>query len=296
MELIDLLLLGFSAVFLALWWRSSVSSGKSNKLPPGPPGWPLVGNLFQVILQRRHFIFLIRDLRAKYGPMFTMRMGQRTLVIVTSPELIHEALVQRGSVFANRPPDSPIRLVFSVGKCAVNSAEYGPLWRTLRRNFVTELISPVRIKQCSWIREWAMENHMKKLQNEAFENGYVDVMDICRFTVCSILVCICFGAKIQEQWISDIDSITKEVMLITTPQLPDFFPILTSLFRRQMKRAKELRKTQIDCLIPLIRSRRAYVEKGENTGSMMVSPVGAAYVDSLFGLEAPGRINKYIKK
>lgn len=289
MELIDLLLLGFSAVFLALWWRSSVSSGKSNKLPPGPPGWPLVGNLFQVILQRRHFIFLIRDLRAKYGPMFTMRMGQRTLVIVTSPELIHEALVQRGSVFANRPPDSPIRLVFSVGKCAVNSAEYGPLWRTLRRNFVTELISPVRIKQCSWIREWAMENHMKKLQNEAFENGYVDVMDICRFTVCSILVCICFGAKIQEQWISDIDSITKEVMLITTPQLPDFFPILTSLFRRQMKRAKELRKTQIDCLIPLIRSRRAYVEKGENTGSMMVSPVGAAYVDSLFGLEAPGR-------
>ncbi|XP_065879869.1 cytochrome P450 77A1-like [Euphorbia lathyris] len=290
MELADFLLLTFSIILLALWWRFYFpSSAKSKNLPPGPPGWPLVGNLFQVILQRRHFIFLIRDLRAKYGPIFTMRMGQRTLVIITSPDLIHEALVQRGSVFASRPPDSPIRLVFSVGKCAVNSAEYGPLWRTLRRNFVTELISPVRIKQCSWIRDWAMENHMKRLQNEAIENGCVDVMDLCRFTVCKILVCICFGAKISEDWIKEIDAVTKDVMMITTPQLPDFLPIFTPFFRRQVKRAKELRKTQIECLVPLIRNRRAFVEKGENPDSLMVSPVGAAYVDSLFSLDAPGR-------
>lgn len=291
MELIDLLILGLTLFFLAIWWRSFsvVNGGGAKNLPPGPPGWPLVGNLFQIILKRRHFIFVIRDLRKKYGPIFSMQMGQSTLVIVTSPDLIHEALVQKGPIFASRPPDSPIRLVFSVGKCAVNSAEYGPLWRTLRRNFVTELISPVRIKQCSWIREWALESHMKRLKSEALENGYVDVMDVCRFTVCSILVFICFGAKISEHWIHDIDNVTKEVMLISIPQLPDFLPILTPLFRKQMKRAKDLRKTQIECLVPLIRNRRAFVEKGENPKMEMLSPVGAAYVDSLFTLKAPGR-------
>ncbi|KAJ6363987.1 hypothetical protein OIU76_029013 [Salix suchowensis] len=259
MELIDLLILGLTLFFLAIWWRRFIvtSGGGANSLPPGPPGWPLVGNLFQVILERRHFIFIIRDLRRKYGPIFTMQMGQRTLVIVTSPDLIHEALVQKGSVFASRPPDSPIRLVFSVGKCAINSAEYGPLWRTLRRNFVTELISPVRIKQCSWIREWALESHMKRLKSEALENGYVDVMDVCRFTVCSILVFICFGAKISDDWIHDIDDVTKDVMLITIPQLPDYLPILTPLFRKQMKRAKDLRKAQMECLVPLIRNRKS---------------------------------------
>uniref|UniRef100_A0A2P2J024 Cytochrome P450 77A1 n=1 Tax=Rhizophora mucronata TaxID=61149 RepID=A0A2P2J024_RHIMU len=292
MELLDLFLFGISLTFIVLWWRRFTvgGSGKGAKsLPPGPPGWPLVGNLFQVLLERRHFIFIIRDLRAKYGPIFTMRMGQRTLVIITSPELIHEALVQRGTTFASRPPDSPIRLVFSVGKCAVNSAEYGPLWRTLRRNFVTELISPVRMKQCSWIREWALEGHMKRLQKEAIDNSFVDVMDVCRFTVCSILVCICFGARISEDWIKDIDNVTKDVMLITSPQLPDFLPIFTPLFRKQMKRAKELRKTQIDCLVPLIRKRRAFVERNENPSNEMVSPVGAAYADSLFGLDVPSR-------
>ncbi|KAJ7967663.1 Cytochrome P450 [Quillaja saponaria] len=293
MELVDILLLFLAFIILRLWWRYwSVTGGGPNNLPPGPPGWPLVGNLFQVILQRRPFIFVVRDLRKKYGPIFTMQMGQRTLVIVTSSELIHEGLVQRGQMFASRPADSPIRLIFSVGKCAINSAEYGPVWRTLRRNFVTELINPTRIKQCSWIRKWAMEHHMKRLQSQAFETGFVEVMSNCRLTICSVLICLCFGAKISEDRINEIESVLKAVMLMTTPKLPDFLPVLTPLFRRQVSEAKELRKKQLECLVPLIRNRKAYVENGGDSkfgGPEMVSPVGAAYVDSLFGLEVPGR-------
>lgn len=140
MDLLDVLIFGFATFLLRLWWRFSTTKAAKN-LPPGPPGWPVVGNLVQVILQNRAFIFVVRDLRKKYGPIFTMQMGQRKMIIVTSSELIHEALVKRGPQFATRPPDSPIRLVFSVGKCAINSAVYGPLWRTLRRNFATELVS-----------------------------------------------------------------------------------------------------------------------------------------------------------
>ncbi|KAH7858703.1 hypothetical protein Vadar_026933 [Vaccinium darrowii] len=293
MELADLILLFSAFLFLSTWWRYwSATGGGSRNLPPGPPGWPLIGNLGQVILQRRPFMFIVRDLRAKYGPIFTMQMGQRTLIIVTSSELIHEALVQKGPLFASRPPDSPIRLVFSVGKCAINSAEYGPLWRTLRRNFVTELINPTRIRQCSWIRKWAVENHLNRIRKQAQEKGFVEVMSNCRLTICSILICLCFGAKISEDRIKIIEGILKEVMLITLPKLPDFLPVLMPVFGNKMREAKELRKRQMDCLVPLIRNRKVFVQSGGNPSSgcsEMVSPLGAAYIDSLFDLKPPGR-------
>ncbi|KAJ4879181.1 hypothetical protein Rs2_36235 [Raphanus sativus] len=292
MDLTDVIIFLFALYFINLWWRRYFSAGNSQcnlNIPPGPKGWPLVGNLLQVISQRRHFVFLMRDLRKKYGPIFTMQMGQRTMIIVTDEKLIHEALVQRGPTFASRPPDSPIRLMFSVGKCAINSAEYGSLWRTLRRNFVTELVTPTRVKQCSWIRTWAMENHMKMIQKESVEKGYVEVMSQCRLTICSILICLCFGAKISEEKIKNIENVLKDVMLITSPTLPDFLPVFTPLFRRQVREARDLRKTQLECLVPLIKNRRAFVDAKESPNEEMVSPIGAAYVDSLFALKPAER-------
>ncbi|GMN49550.1 hypothetical protein TIFTF001_018711 [Ficus carica] len=267
----------------------------AKNLPPGPAGWPLFGNLVQVILHRRPFVFLMRDLRKKYGPIFTMQMGQRTLIIVTSSELIHEATVQRGAAFASRPADSPTRLIFSSGKCTINSAEYGPLWRALRRNFVTELINPTRIKQCDWIRNWAIEEQLKRLREENSVKGFVEVLSNCRLTICSILICICFGAKISQDRIKEIESVLKEVLLMSTPTLPDFLPVLTPLFRRHVREAREVRKRQMKCLAPLLRDRKAFVERGGQAqnrveeDNYMVSPIGAAYIDSLFGLEVPVR-------
>ena len=189
MELLDILLLFLGAMFLGLWWRRcSTVGGGPRSLPPGPPGWPVVGNLFQVILQRRPFMYVVRDLREKYGPIFTMQMGQRTLIILTDPTLIHEALVKRGSVFASRPAESPTRLVFSLGKCAINSAEYGPLWRALRRNLATEVVTPSRVKQCAWIRKWALDNHMARVKTQALEKGYVEVMAQCRLNIIYIFL------------------------------------------------------------------------------------------------------------
>ncbi|EEE66224.1 hypothetical protein OsJ_22376 [Oryza sativa Japonica Group] len=294
----DVLLVVSAAVLAAMWWRRCSRTGGADGLPPGPPGWPVVGNLFQVILQRRPFMYVVRDLREKYGPIFTMRMGQRTLIVVTDADLIHDALVKQGAAFASRPEDSPTRLLFSVGKCTVNSAPYGPLWRALRRNFVAEIVSPPRVKGFSWIREWAVGSHLRRLRAEFAATGAVRMMANCRLSICSILICICFGAKIPDELIREIEEVLKDVMMMTMPKLPDFLPLLTPLFTKQLAAARELRRRQLGCLAPLVRARREFIRGGGernadgNTvvgGVEMVSAPGEAYVDSLFDLEPPGR-------
>lgn len=130
---------------------------------------------------------------------------------------------------------------------------------------------------------------MERLKTEALDKGFVDVISNCKLTICSILICLCFGARTSEEEMKHIDRVLKEVMLMTTAKLPDFFPALTPIFRQQLSNARELRKRQIECLVPLIRARKAFLECGSSTTFEMPSPAGAAYVDSLLSLELPGR-------
>nr|GMD00063.1 cytochrome P450 77A2 [Ipomoea batatas] len=57
--------------------RKSKSKKKPN-LPPGPQGWLVVGNLCQVARSGKMFLQYVRDLKSKYSPIFTLRMGTRT--------------------------------------------------------------------------------------------------------------------------------------------------------------------------------------------------------------------------
>lgn len=43
-----------------------------------------------------------------------------------------------------------------------------------------------------------MEEHLKTLEFENEQYGFVEVMSNCRHTICSILICLCFGARISK--------------------------------------------------------------------------------------------------
>lgn len=105
-------------------------------LPPGPPGWPIVGNLFQVGFLGKHFIHYVRDLYKALGPVFTLSMGVRTLIVVSGADLAHEALVEQGPLFASRPVESPTRPLFSCHQFIVNFTPYGPTWCSLHHIMV----------------------------------------------------------------------------------------------------------------------------------------------------------------
>ncbi|XP_050211163.1 cytochrome P450 77A3-like [Mercurialis annua] len=262
------------------------TKSKRINLPPGPPGWPIVGNLFQVARSGKHFFQFVQDLIPMYGPIFTLNMGTRTLIIITDAKLVHEAFVERGSVFATRPRENPTRSVFSCNKFTVNAAVYGPVWRSLRRNMVQNMLSSSRIKEFQSVRDSAMDKFIDRVRIEGEANdGAVWVLKNARFAVFCILLAMCFGLEMDEDTIIKMDQIMKSVLMALDPRIDDFLPILSPFFSKQRKRVSQVRKEQLDFMIPLIEKRRNDLQNLDSDPKS--TPL--SYLDTLFDLKIEGR-------
>ncbi|KAK9283611.1 hypothetical protein L1049_011861 [Liquidambar formosana] len=265
---------------------SRKSKSKRVNLPPGPPGWPVVGNLFQFARSGKSFFEYVGDLRQKYGPIFSLKMGTRNMIIISGPELAHEALIEKGQIFANRPRENPTRNIFSSNKFTVNAAIYGPVWRSLRRNMVQNMLSSSRLKEFVTVRNSAMDTLINRLKTEAEENGgVVWVLKNARFAVFCILLSMCFGVDMDDETIERMDDMMKTVLITLDPRIDDYLPLLSPFFSKQRKRALEVRNEQIETLVPFIEKRRSILQ---NPGSDKTA-ASFSYLDTLFDLKIEGR-------
>ncbi|KAG7016307.1 Cytochrome P450 77A3, partial [Cucurbita argyrosperma subsp. argyrosperma] len=262
------------------------SSKPRLNLPPGPRGWPVVGNLFQVARSGKHFFEYVEDIRQIYGPIFTLQMGSRTMIILSGADLIHEALIKRGSTFASRPAENPTRIVFSSNKFSVNAAVYGSLWRSLRRNMVENMLSPSRLQEFRDVRKNAMDKLVRRIRADADANGgVVWVLKNARFAVFCILLAMCFGLELDEESVEKMDQVLKTVLLTVDPRIDDFLPTLRPFFSKQRKRAMEVRTEQIEFVVQFINRRRKALQ---NPGSD-ITATSFSYLDTLFNLKVDGR-------
>lgn len=208
------------------------------------------------------------------------------MIILSDAKLVHEALIEKGQLFATRPRENPTRNIFSCNKFTVNAALYGPVWRSLRKNMVQNMLSSSRLREFRNVRSTAMQKFVNRLRAEAEANdGLVWVLKNARFAVFCILVAMCFGLEMDEETIDKIDQVMKTVLLTLDPRIDDYLPILSLFFSKQRKRALEVRTEQVDFLGTFIEKRRKAIQ---NPGSDKTA-TSFSYLDTLFDLKVEGR-------
>nr|XP_018625926.1 cytochrome P450 89A9-like [Nicotiana tomentosiformis] len=151
---------------------------KTKKLPPGPFIFPVIGMLPLLRKTSRDLELMLRDLKRKYGPIIAIKIGYSSPSIVISSHLLaYQALVQQGAICSDRPIASTTSKIFNSNQRTIASSSYGPTWRLLRRNLISEMLHPSRII-CIYIiaPKPGVDHHHKEEEELEADIAYVDTL------------------------------------------------------------------------------------------------------------------------
>ena len=111
-----LLLAALALVVLALvadWCRKN--KDKTDNKAPGPRPWPIIGSLH--LLGGYEIPYQAFDnLAKKYGPIFSLTLGEVPCLVVTSLDLVKKVLLAKGDHFDGRPNFRRFQLLFNGDK------------------------------------------------------------------------------------------------------------------------------------------------------------------------------------
>uniref|UniRef100_A0A0E0M9Q3 Cytochrome P450 n=1 Tax=Oryza punctata TaxID=4537 RepID=A0A0E0M9Q3_ORYPU len=130
------------------------ATSRRRRLPPGPPTVPLFGNLLWLRHSAADVEPLLLTLFKKYGPVVTLRIGSRLSIFVADRHLAHAALIAAGTKLADRPQAATSTLL-GVSDNIITRANYGAMWRLLRRNLVSQTLQQSRVDRFAPARVWA---------------------------------------------------------------------------------------------------------------------------------------------
>ncbi|KAL8473007.1 hypothetical protein ACS0TY_030010 [Phlomoides rotata] len=215
--------------FLIIFLIIAFNYSSKRKLPPSPrPTLPLLGHLhiLKFPLHRSY-----HNLSLKLGPIFSLRLGTRLLVVVSSPAIVEECFTKNDVVLANRPR-------FIIGKyvgynySSLSSAPYGDYWRNLRRLTTVEIFSHARLNLFQSIRHDEVTLMLKKVYTKSCkDSARVELRPLLsELTFNNIMRMVCgkryFGVDEGNNEAKEFRELIDEVFAragISNPA--DFFPL-----------------------------------------------------------------------
>lgn len=289
MEKLDLQrgLLALFALIVAAIFVSKLKS-KKLKLPPGPRAVPLFGNWLQVgdDLNQRN----LTDLAKKYGDIFLLKMGQRNLLVVASPELAKEVLQTQGVEFGSRPRNVVYDIFTGSGQDMIFTY-YGHHWRKMRRIMTAPFFTHnvVQKYRSAWEEEIGRAMEDIRARPEASSEGIV-IRGRMQLMVYNIMYRMLFDRRFE----SEEDPLFLRLKTLNAQRsrmgqsfeynYGDFIPILSPLLRGYMKICKQVKeKRQALFTESFIKERRQLgITKGDRKCGM----------DYIFEAQEKGEINE----
>lgn len=158
MDSLHYLVLSATILVILVYQFTANRRTQHRKPPPSPPTIPLIGHLFLLYTPIEQ---AANNLSKRYGPIFILRLGWRSTVVLSSAAAIEQCFADNDVIFSNRPR-LPSRKVFEYNHSTFG-APYGHHWRTIRRCFVTKILSEKSLQKSIKVRTEEIKFMMKQL-------------------------------------------------------------------------------------------------------------------------------------
>ncbi|KAG9454533.1 hypothetical protein H6P81_007437 [Aristolochia fimbriata] len=264
------------ALLVATWYYFVIAKARSKKtmmstlgrLPPGPPGVPIFGNLPTLDKNLHHHL---TRLAKTYGPVMSLRLGRRLCVVVSSPSVAKELLKEQDAIVANH--DVPTSaMVLPNGLHGLAWAPHGQQWRTLRRLTVGGLLSSASLDPYRPLRRRKISQMVQRVHDCAVAGAPVQVRNLVYSTLYDVITGMLWGGVLQEK---GMEKAAKEFRQVVEDiqgtfgrlNISDFFPILAPLDLQGLERKRKKIADRLHRILDSIISQRQRVIMEEQSST-----------------------------
>ncbi|KAJ7726441.1 cytochrome P450 [Mycena maculata] len=210
-----------AAAAVCVWYH--FYTRKSLPLPPGPKGWPLIGNVLD--MPKSHAWKTFARWGDLYGGIMSITLLGQPFVVINDPAIATELLGKKGTLYADRPTLEMANL--SGWDRVLSSARYGPRFKEYRK-----LIGRVIGTRQGMARFNSVEDYQANMLLKRVLDDPKALDGAARKTAGAMVLHLTYGYKINEQGNDPLvdlaDKALGQFSEITRPGafLVDVLPIL----------------------------------------------------------------------
>ncbi|KAI3688924.1 hypothetical protein L2E82_46863 [Cichorium intybus] len=200
-------------VALYFWFLRSYASdhsGQRNHLPSVPevPGVPVLGNLLQ--LKEKNPYMTFTKWAETYGPIFSVRTGATSMVVVSSNDIAKEVLVTKFASMTTKKLSNALK-VLTEDKTMVSMSDYNDYHKTAKRHILTAVLGPNAQKKHRVHRDTMMENVSNELHTlfKNFPNKEVNLRKIFQSELFGLGMKQTMGKDLESLYVEDLETTMK---------------------------------------------------------------------------------------